>query len=272
LNKTLGSPNAFFGHARLRSSHIRWRLGAGLLLAAALQCASPSNEGVCASVTSHPDGIRLSDCSNGTIALDEVQYDRNGRKISYEFLVTCHGRSARGTWSRTGGLKCLEGATDPCKPGGICTPTSDEDCRNIANCKEWGDCGYQNGKCVPTDEGCAQSDVPCGLSGQCHLGPNGTCVVMSDSDCQMPFGNCPDCKYKGACVTYGTCYAEDGRCVARDSADCKKSAQCAFAGQCSLVAGTCVAATDSDCLTSEVCRTARQCVAVNGICTVRPQP
>ena len=272
INTTLGSLNASFGPTRLRSFRSRWRLGAGLLLAAAtLQCASPSNQGVCASVTSHPDGIRLSDCSNGTITLDQVQYDRKG-KTSYDFIVTCHGRSARGTWSRTSGLKCFEGATDPCKPGGVCTPTSDDDCQNIPNCKEWGDCGYQNGKCVPTDEGCARSDVPCGLSGQCHLGPDGTCVVLWDDDCQRPFGTCPDCKYKGACSTYGTCYAENGRCVARDSGDCKGSVQCAFAGKCSLAAGACIAATDTDCLTSEVCRTSRQCTAVGGVCTVRPPP
>jgi hypothetical protein len=266
----LGSPIATSGPTRLRSFRSRWWLGAGLLAAAALHCASPSSQGVCGAITSAPDGIRVSDCPNGTVALDEVRYDRNGSKIAYDFLVTCHGLSARGSWSRADGLKCFEGATDPCKRDGGCTPTSDDDCRSIANCKEWGDCGYQNGKCVPTDEGCAHSEVPCGLSGLCHLGPAGTCIALWDSDCQMPYGNCPDCKYKGACVTSGTCYVENGRCVARDSADCRKSTECAFAGKCTLVAGNCIAATDNDCVASEVCRTARQCTAIGGICTVRP--
>jgi hypothetical protein len=266
----LGSLSAFLGPARRRSFRNRWSFGAGLLVAATCGCASPSSQGVCASVTSHPDGIHLSDCSNGTVAFDHIQYDRNGGKIAYDFIVTCHGRSARGSWSRAGELQCLEGATDPCQPGGTCTPTSVDDCRSIANCKEWGDCGYDNGKCVPTEDGCAHSDVPCGLSGQCHLGPNGTCVVLTDADCQKPFGDCPTCKYKGACLTSGTCYAENGVCVARDSTDCRASAQCAFAGKCTLVAGTCIAATDSDCAPSEVCRTSRQCTALGGICTVKP--
>ncbi|HMI83908.1 MAG TPA: hypothetical protein VK550_07425 [Polyangiaceae bacterium] len=255
---------------RLRRFRSRWGLGAALLLTATVCCTSQSNESVCASVTSHPDGIHVADCANGTISLDDIQYDRNGGKLSYDFLVTCHGRSARGTWTRTGRLTCLEGATDPCKSGGVCTPTSDDDCRSIANCKEWGDCAYQNGKCVPTEDGCAHSDVPCGLSGQCHLGPDGVCIVVSDADCQTPFGICPNCTYKGACLTSGGCYAESGACVARSSADCKKSTQCAFAGKCTLDASTCVAATDADCRPSEVCRTARQCAAIDGVCTVTP--
>jgi hypothetical protein len=271
LKRTLGSLNASFGPARRRSFHGRWRLGVWLLVAATLRCSSSSNPGVCGSITSHRDGIHLSDCSNGTVTLADVQYDRNG-KVSYDFVVTCHGQSARGSWSRTSGLKCFEGATDPCKSGGVCTPTSDVDCQNIANCKEWGDCGYLNGKCVPTEEGCARSNVPCGLFGKCHLGPDGVCVVLSDADCQSPFGVCPDCKYQGACATYGTCYEANGACVARDSADCKRSEHCAFAGTCSVLAGKCAAVTDGDCLGSEVCRTARQCTAVDGICSVKPPP
>jgi hypothetical protein len=223
---------------------------------------------VCSSVTSRPDGILLEDCSNGTVHLDDIHYDRADRKVSYKFLITCHGRSARGTWSRTGGLTCLEGATDPCKSGGVCAPTSDDDCRNIANCKEWGDCGYQDGKCVPTDDGCGHSDVPCGLFGQCHLGPDGVCTVVSDDDCQTPFGSCPSCPYKGACATSGTCFAENGACVARFTTDCRKSSQCAFAGKCTLDDGACIAASDADCGPSEVCRTARQCTAIGGVCTM----
>ena len=122
---------------------------------------------------------------------------------------------------------------------------------------------------MPTQEGCAQSDVPCGLSGACHLGPDGACTVLSDANCQTPFGTCPDCPYKGACATYGNCYAEGGKCVARATSDCKKSAQCAFAGKCTLDTNVCVAATDADCAGSEVCRTARQCTAIGGVCTVR---
>jgi len=241
-----------------------------VILAATVRCSGQSNQSVCASITSRPDGIHLTDCSNGTVTLDDVEYDRNRAKVSYDFLVTCHGRSARGTWSRSGGLTCLEGATDPCKSGGVCTPTSADDCRSIANCKEWGDCGYQDGKCVPTEDGCAHSDVPCGLLGQCHLGPDGACVVLSNADCQAPFGACPTCPYKGACATSGSCYAENGACVARASADCKKSTQCSFAGKCALEGSTCIAATDADCALSEVCRTARQCSAIGGVCTVRP--
>jgi hypothetical protein len=239
-------------------------------LAATVRCSSPDGGSVCTSVSSGSDGIRVSDCSPSTITLDDIQYDRNGAKISYDFIVTCQGRSARGTWSRSRGLTCLEGATDPCKGGGVCTPTSDDDCQNIANCKSWGDCGYREGKCVPTDDGCAKSEVPCGLSGQCHLSPSGVCTVLSNADCQTPFGACPECQYKGACATYGNCYAENGRCIARETSDCRKSSQCAFAGKCSLSTSECVAATDIDCASSEVCRTARQCTAIGGVCTVKP--
>jgi hypothetical protein len=238
-------------------------------VAAALGCAAQPTSSVCDSVTSHPDGIHLTDCDNGAVSLDEIQYDHSGAKLSYDFIVTCHGSSARGTWSRTGGLTCLEGATDPCQSG-VCSPSSEDDCRSIANCREWGDCGYENGKCVPTDDGCAHSDVPCGLLGQCHLGSDGVCVVVSDADCQAPFGNCPDCMYKGACAESGHCYAENGVCVARSSADCKKSQQCAFAGQCTLDGNSCIAAIDADCAASEVCRTAHQCSAIGGVCTVKP--
>jgi len=266
----LGGHIASLCPTRLRCFPGGWRLGATLLLAATVHCTAQSNSSVCASISSHPDGIHLSDCANGTVSLDDIEYDRNGAKLSYDFLATCHGRSARGSWSRASGLTCLEGATDPCRSPGMCTPTSDDDCRSIANCKEWGDCGYRNGECVPTDEGCAHSEVPCGLSGQCHLGSDGACVVVSDADCQRPFGACPNCPYKGACATSGTCYAEKGACVARFSADCRKSTQCAFAGKCTLDGSACVAATDADCLPSEVCRTARQCVAVGGVCAVKP--
>jgi hypothetical protein len=239
------------------------------MLAATVRCGTQS-QSVCSSVTSQRDGIRLTDCPNGTVSLDDIQYDRNGGKLSYSFVVTCHGRSAHGTWSRGGALTCVETSSNLCQPGGTCTPTSDDDCRSIANCKEWGDCGYQNGKCVPTEEGCSHSDVPCGMSGQCHLGPAGACIVVSDADCQTPFGDCPSCAYKGACATSGNCYAENGACVARSSAECKKATQCAFAGKCTLVGGVCLAASDADCRPSEVCRTARQCTALGGVCTVAP--
>jgi hypothetical protein len=239
-------------------------------LATTARCGSTSSDEVCSKISSHPDGIRLAECSQGKVTLDHIQYDRNGGKLSYNFIVSCQGRSARGHWDRQAGLTCLEGATDPCQAGGVCKPTSDDDCRNIANCKEWGDCGYNDGKCVPTEDGCAKSDVPCGLSGQCHLGPAGTCVVLTNSDCQAPFGDCADCPYKGACAISGTCYAENGQCVARENTDCKKSSQCKFAGNCSLSAGACIAATDADCTLSEVCRTARQCTAIGGVCTVKP--
>jgi hypothetical protein len=269
----LGGPLASLFTPR-RSFRARWRLGATLVVAATARCGSPSSadDGICDAITSRPDGIRIVDCPNATVSLDHIEYDRNGAKLSYGFIVTCQGRTARGTWSRTGGLTCLEGGADPCPPGGVCSPKSDADCRSIANCREWGHCGYQDGRCVPTDEGCARSDVPCGLFGQCHLGPDGACVVVSDADCQAPFGDCPDCAYKGACLTTGHCHAENGRCVALDSAECKKSTQCAFAGKCTADMAACTAASDADCTPSEVCRTARQCFAVNGVCTVKPPP
>jgi hypothetical protein len=247
----------------------RWGRLLSVFSLTAVSCSSRSGEGLCASVQSRADGIHLVDCSEGTIALKDIRYDSRGAKQSYSFVVSCDGKSARGVWSRSGNFECVEGATDPCQRGGVCTPKSDADCRSIANCKEWGDCGYRDGKCVPTEEGCARSDVPCGLSGACHLGADGACTVLSDKDCQMPFGVCPECQFKGACVTYGTCYAENGRCVARQAAECRRSTQCAFSGQCSLEGNTCVAATDADCMSSEVCRTSGQCRALGGFCTTR---
>ncbi|MET0591255.1 MAG: hypothetical protein ABW133_01050, partial [Polyangiaceae bacterium] len=68
--------------------------GIPLFLAAVVHCSSSSSDDVCGSITSRPDGIRVSDCSPSTITLDDIEYDRNGAKISYDFIVTCHGRTA----------------------------------------------------------------------------------------------------------------------------------------------------------------------------------
>jgi hypothetical protein len=211
-------------------------------------------------------GLQVADCPRGAITLSAPTFDASGAKTSYSFVVLCEGRAAHGVWSQAGGLQCAEGSY-PCD-GGTCTPTSNIDCQVLSNCVQLGECGYVDGKCILTDDGCAKSEIPCGLSGLCHLG-DGACVATSDADCQMPFGTCPDCAFKGACATSGACHVQNGACIATMASDCKKSQECSFAGKCSLDGATCIAATDADCAGSEVCRTAGQCTAVMGTCAVQ---
>jgi hypothetical protein len=224
-------------------------------------CGSNDN-GLCSTLTGNADGIFLKDCPRGMVKLSGVSY-QNGRMTSYAFVVTCPDKSAHGVFTQAGGLQCVDGAY-PCN-GDVCTPTSNADCAVLTNCIELGECGFQDGKCVLTEAGCSQSQIPCGISGACHLGPSGACTAISDDDCRTPFPGCPDC-FKGACFTSGKCYAQNGACVARQDSDCKGSQECAFAGKCTLQGDECMAISDADCRSSEVCRTAGQCVAVAGSC------
>jgi len=229
-------------------------------------CSKDDVGDLCASIEGGGDGLHLTKCPRGSVTLTQITYDAAGSKDSYAFVATCGTRSARGTWSHAAGLSCIDGGY-PCD-GGACTPTSDVDCEILANCAKLGECGYVDGKCVLTDKGCSLSEIPCGLQGACHLGADGTCTVMSDADCQMPFGTCPDCAFKGPCITSGNCNEENGVCVAREDGDCKNAQQCAFAGKCTLKDGACIALTNTDCAGSEICRTAGQCTAVDGSCAV----
>jgi hypothetical protein len=241
--------------------------GVAIALLGPVSCSKDPGNELCASITGTSDGLQVADCPRGSISLSGATVDASGAKTSYSFVVLCQGRSAHGVWSSAGGLQCVEGSF-PCD-GSVCNPMSTLDCEVLSNCVELGECGYVDGKCVLTDEGCAKSEIPCGLSGACHLGDGGVCVALSDTDCQAPFGPCTDCGFKGACVTSGNCHMKNGACIATDDADCKKSQQCSFAGNCSLQGEACVAATDADCAGSEVCRTSGQCTAVMGTCAVQ---
>jgi hypothetical protein len=191
--------------------------------------------------------------------------DASGARVSYFYVISCAGgAAAHGTWSKTNGLSCELGAVELCD-GGSCPTGVTPDCSATTNCFQLGECGNADGGCVTTEEGCAKSAIPCGLSGACHLGPAGVCVATSDTDCR---GTCVDCSFKGPCVASGKCFQENGGCVARSDDDCKSSEQCAFAGLCSLQGDACVAASDDDCTPSEVCRLSGQCTALSGICGV----
>jgi hypothetical protein len=229
-------------------------------------CNSDPGSELCPSITGSSAGLQVTDCPRGTISLSGATYDSAGQKTFYSFVVLCNGRAAHGVWSSMGGLQCVEGSF-PCD-GSVCTPMSNIDCEVLSNCVELGECGYVDGKCVLTDEGCAKSEIHCGLSGLCHLG-DGACVATSDADCQTPFGQCPDCGFKGPCAISGACHMKDGACIATMAGECQKSQQCSFAGKCSLDGEACIAATDADCAASEVCRTAGQCKAVMGSCAAQ---
>jgi len=220
--------------------------------------------GFCASLSVSSSGVMVAYCNRPTTTLHDVRFTPAGARESFAFTVTCGGNSAHGTWDTVNGLQCVEGDFF-CD--GPCTPMSSMDCRLQPNCEQLGQCGYQDGQCVLTDDGCAHSETSCGINGQCHLGPAGTCVVLTDDDCRMPFGMCSACEFKGACATEGKCTAENGACVAKSDDDCRSSQQCQFAGKCSLVVDECGAATDADCAASEVCRMAGQCTARDGICS-----
>jgi hypothetical protein len=248
----------WFSHALFGCSVLVWT--------SISSCVSDGEGDLCPAITAKDDELQVANCPRGIISLSGVVYDSSGAKTSYAFMVTCKDRAAHGIWSRARGVECTEGSY-PCD-GGVCTPRSDLDCRIMTNCVELGECGYVDGKCVLTDEGCSTSKIPCGLSGACHLG-DGVCVATSDADCREPFGKCPDCEFKGPCVFSGSCHVKDGACVAIDDGDCDKAQQCAFAGKCTLEGETCIAGSDSDCAASEVCRTAGQCSAVAGSCAVK---
>ena len=198
--------------------------------------------------------------------LSQATFDAAGSRTSYAFTIVCgNGTSAHGTWSSTAGLSCSDGVYAFCD-GGPCAPTSSADCAISTSCSQLGACEFGDGGCVVTDQGCARSEIPCGISGLCHLGADGKCTASSDEDCK---GTCVGCSFKGPCATSGRCFQENGACVARQDADCKKAQQCAFAGLCTLQGSECVASTDSDCTASEVCRTAGQCQAIGGACGVK---
>jgi hypothetical protein len=220
--------------------------------------------GFCANLSGGAQGVVVTNCRQPVISLRDVHYSSTGARESYAFIATCNAQSARGTWDATAGFLCAEvpAACD----GGICSVLSDTDCRLEPNCEQTGACGFSNGQCVVTEDGCAHSQLACGLRGECHLGPDGTCIVTSDADCQMPFGVCPTCQFKGACESTGNCHFDNGQCVAATDGDCQRSDQCAFAGLCSLQAGACIAATDADCLRADVCTMSAQCKASGGHC------
>jgi hypothetical protein len=229
-------------------------------------CGDDSSGALCSSLKGGSDGVHTSNCSRGNVMLSQSTFDGAGARTSYAFVIVCgNGNSAHGTWSRTAGLTCIDGAYAVCE-GGPCAPTSSTDCALSTNCAQLGECEYADGGCVLNDDGCARSEIPCGLSGACHLGADGKCTASSDSDCK---GTCVGCSFKGPCVTSGKCFQENGACVAREDADCKKAEQCAFAGQCTLQGNACIASTDADCMASEVCRTAGQCSAIMGTCGVK---
>jgi hypothetical protein len=252
----------------------RWRAIA-LLVIAPSGCASSADvltgadggrlpTGFCSALSIGVQGVLIGNCARPAVSLRDVHYTQTATRQSYGFVATCGTLSAHGTWDSSTGALCLDGM--PCD-GDTCVPTSETDCRLQPNCEQQGACGYSNGQCVITDEGCAFSQLSCGVNGQCHLGPDGTCIVTSDADCQMPFGVCPACTFQGACASAGNCHFDNGQCVAATDTDCHMSDQCAFAGKCSFQGNSCIAATDADCANSEVCRSSAQCKASGGICS-----
>ncbi|HEY3593040.1 MAG TPA: hypothetical protein VGL13_04180 [Polyangiaceae bacterium] len=225
-----------------------------------------SHTGFCATIFNTAQGVVVSNCNRPTVSMRDVRVDSTGKLASYAFIVICGTQAARGTWDPTAGLQCIEGAEPTCGDDGGCGVMSTTDCRLQPNCEQMGACGYSNGPCVYTDDGCASSQVSCGLYGQCHLGPDGTCIVTSDADCQMPFASCASCPFHGACASAGNCHLVNGKCAAQSDGDCRGSSQCSFAGLCSLVDGACAAATDADCISAEVCTQSAQCKASMGVC------
>jgi len=243
----------------------------GLVLVLGAACSSSEDTppdaqkvGFCANISAGPQGLAVTNCRTPSSSLRDIHYDAAGTREAFAFIASCGTQSARGTWDINAGIVCTE-TPEPCE-GGVCTPASDLDCRLEPNCEQAGACGYSNGQCIFTEDGCAHSQLACGLRGECHLGPDGTCVVTSDADCQMPFGVCPTCQFRGACAATGACHLVNGQCAAGTDDDCRHSTQCSFAGLCTAQDGACVAATDADCLQANVCTMSAQCKALGGHC------
>lgn len=137
--------------------------------------------------------------------------------------------------------------------GDSCIPRDSWDCLLSANCREQGWCWRVGDRCgVRTDADCTrcvdseanpvlpatlsvlQISATCGSTGQAS---GGRCQPTEQEHCWL------------ACLTEGSCWLVDGRCVATTDTDCQKSKTCIDQGNCSVhkSSGVCYSPTSAAC-------------------------
>lgn len=134
---------------------------------------------------------------------------------------------------------------------GRCLNT-DQGCAQSEGCKKSGDCAARDGVCVPTDAGCRASES-CRISGSCHAAGD-ECAPTSEAECKASLGckllkecllregRCtkpPDpCASTPGCKSDGLCVTKEKKCVASQSG-CEQSNACAHGGKCDERDGVC---------------------------------
>ena len=89
-------------------------------------------------------------------------------------------------------------------------------CQSTVECKQYGQCTTQSGKCVvKADEDCRRSQLCNGNAGFCSA-VKGVCRPASKSDCRV----------SSECTFNGNCAFEEGQCVASSIQLCVDSALC----------------------------------------------
>lgn len=112
-----------------------------------------------------------------------------------------------------------------------------ERCKRSPGCGVSGICGFEEGKCVHTDEGCRASNA-CKIGGACSLrqkaGVSPECLPLTDNDCVT----------SRRCIESGACHlkTEYGRttCVAKSQTDCQASSRCKTEKRCRYRDGLCI--------------------------------
>lgn len=114
---------------------------------------------------------------------------------------------------------------------GKCAATQDEHCRAAEVCgfgkgqhakNASSFCFAKNGVCSPTNASCRESDS-CWEIGACAIGPTGTCAPSSDDDCRQ----------SQSCRALGLCHkTNDSFCRAASDSDCAGSETCKTDGAC----------------------------------------
>ena len=171
-----------------------------------------------------------------------------------------------------------------CGPDRECTPT-ERNCKELSSCWEHGKCGFKDGQCIATPQGCKESLRVCRKDGKCGF-KDGECVPTAqgckkslrvcrkEGKCGFKDGECiineKGCNESESCKQDGKCGFEDGKCVATEQG-CKQSNSCEENERCGFIGGEC-AATEQGCkLPYRGCKENGKCGFKNGRCVPTKQ-
>lgn len=188
------------------------------------------------------------------------------------------------TCGANGSQVCLEGESNWCNWGGlctlvanaelgcVCTAATDADCVRSITCHQTGRCWARAGQCVALPKPkCEESDIACPVVGRCSE-VDGVCIAATDLDCRPSlecamYGMCSSCLQHGV-YTNSVGSVPNGWCIATSSSDCAASAECKIKGRCTLNVKNhvCAVGSDADCAASENCKLAGACTKLVMIC------